>query len=98
MKDMIVLGERCDDLAFEMLALDFEVRPDEMAEIRGTVAIDGPLVRAMYRAEAELLLADAESMSLGVHVHRTPEQRRCDAFCLVFVRLTDVVKKQRRSA
>ena len=47
-------------------------------------------MRAMYRAEAELLLRYAEARTIGEYEHRTPEQRRVDALVLIAERLGDV--------
>lgn len=45
-----------------------------------------PLVRALMRVEAELLLDDARRLRTPDHVWRTPEQRSVDALCLLSLR------------
>jgi hypothetical protein len=92
MRDVVVFGERCADLAAELTVLDFDIPPAGTARVSGTVPMDGPLLRAMYRAEAELLLGDVEAMAAGIYEHRTPEQRRADAFVLLFERIGEAVR------
>jgi hypothetical protein len=54
MRDVVVFGERCADLAAELTALDFDIPPAGTARVSGTVPMNGPLLRAMYRAGVEL--------------------------------------------
>jgi hypothetical protein len=89
MSDLMVLGERCGDLAAELSGLELEMLPGDLARLSGKVAVDGPLMRAMHRAEAELLLADAAAMAAGRYAHRTSEQRRHDAFLVLVGRLIE---------
>jgi hypothetical protein len=84
---MIVLGEHIDDLGAELLALEWGDARGGMVRITGRLRSDGPLVRAMLRAEAELLIDDAQAMADGRRVDRTPAQRRADALVLVSHRL-----------
>ncbi|MGW4742996.1 hypothetical protein [Nocardia xishanensis] len=46
-----------------------------------------PFVRAVMRIEAELLLHDAELVTLDDEEPRTQEQRRADAFVALVMRL-----------
>ena len=86
MRDMIVLGERCGDIADELRGLTYTFLPDEMAEVNGKVPPQGAVVRAWCRAEAELLLADADAMAAGRYAPRTSAQRRSAAFTLIIER------------
>jgi hypothetical protein len=62
MRDVMVVGERCDDLLEDIVRLDFTFRPGaDLALVHGRVPNEG----AVYRCEAELLLADAEAMRSG---------------------------------
>ena len=49
----------------------------------------GPLTRALLRAEAELLAADAAAMAFGTYVERPARRRRLDALDLVVHRLEE---------
>ena len=93
MRDMIVLGERCGDIADEMLGMDVDIHPDGTATVSGRMRMNGPLWRAILRAEAELLLADADAMAAGRYEGRTQDQRRTDAFVLVAERLGEVATR-----
>jgi hypothetical protein len=48
-------------------------------------------MRALYRGEAELLVADADAMRERTYSARTPEHRLADAFAFVLLRFTDAV-------
>lgn len=87
MRDTCVLGERYGDIADEMLGMDVDVHPDGTTTVSGRLQMNGPLWRAVLRAEAELLLADADAMAAGRYETRTQDQRRNDAFVLVAERL-----------
>ena len=82
MKDATVFGEsartllatlsKCatsEDEDSEMVQFGLSVSPEET----------GPVMRALFRAEAELLMIDAETFD-PMAPTRTPEQRRADAF------------------
>lgn len=82
MNDAMVFGEsartllttlsKCethDDNVSGMIRFDLRLSPEET----------GPVVRALFRAEAELLLDDADTFD-PMATTRTPEQRRADAF------------------
>jgi hypothetical protein len=88
---MTVLGELLDDLAMALRSMDMRVKPDGWWEISGAMPADGPLVRALLRAEAELLNGDADDMAARRWTERTPAQRRADAFVLVTERLTATI-------
>ena len=51
---------------------------------------NGPLMRALFRAEAELLVADALAMEAGTYLPREPGERRHDALLLVLQRVRNV--------
>jgi hypothetical protein len=71
MGDVRVLGEWVDDLAEQLVGLTWRFTGDE-CRIDGKVPPQSPVMRAWFRAEAELLLDDATDMSHGRYVHRTP--------------------------
>jgi hypothetical protein len=95
MSELMVLGERCTDIADELAGMDMRFLPNGMARCTARMRADGPLVRALYRAEAELLLADATDMADGRYVGRTPEQRRADAFLELVSRFTKAFSRTR---
>jgi len=90
---MIVLGERCGDIADELLGLDISFHSDMTATVSGQMQMNGPLWRAILRAEAELLLADADAMAAGRYGGRTQDRRRTDAFVLVAERLGEAANR-----
>lgn len=90
--DHLVFGESTAELVAELLQVHIE--PDDgngMTGVSGSFASAGPLIRAIFRAEAELLLADADAMAAGARVNRLPEERTADAFVLVAVRAAEAV-------
>lgn len=91
----MVLGERCTDIADELVGMDMRFLPDGTARVKARLRMDGPLLRAMYRAEAEWLLADASDMAGGRYTDRTQQQRRHDAFVEVVTRLTEALNTNR---
>jgi hypothetical protein len=92
-----VLGERCDELSVEMVGLEFTFLPGDLARVHGRVPPQGAVMRAIHRAEAELLVADAKAMGEGVYSHRTAEHRRAAAFTLVLLRFVDAMKERDRA-
>jgi hypothetical protein len=72
-----VLGESADELR---------------AAMNGPADPTGALARALMRAEAELLVADALAMKVGTYEDRTPDQRLADARLLIFHRLEEVTR------
>jgi hypothetical protein len=89
--DDLLYGERIDDVVPALKALFDAGSIDEDGMFAYSVelppAVGGPLCRAMMRAEAELLLEDAEALRFGTYEDRTPEQRAADAL----VRLVDTM-------
>ena len=81
------------DIADEMLGLDVGFHPDVTATVSGQMQMNGPLWRAILRAEAELSLADADAMAAGRYEGRTQDQRRTDAFVLVAERLGEAANR-----
>ena len=90
---MIVLGERAGDIADELLGLDISFHSDMTATVSGRMQMNGPLWRAILRAEAELLRADADAMAAGRYEGRTQDRRRTDAFVLVAARLGQAARR-----
>ena len=84
----MVMGERCRDLAEDLRALNYTFLPDGMARVDGRVPTEGSLMRAFLRAEAELLVTDADAMREGAYSRRTDRRRRADAFLLLVLRFT----------
>lgn len=84
----MVMGERCQDLAKDLLGLNLSFLPGGMARMDGRVPAEGSLMRAFLRAEAELLVADADAMREGTYSRRTDQERRADAFLLLVLRFT----------
>src|SRR5690348_9059930 len=92
----MVMGELCDDLATELLGFTFTFRPGSpTAEMTGPVDPEGPLVRALLRGEAELLMADADAMAAGTYRHRESGKRRVDALVLLVQRVGDAATARR---
>ena len=48
-----------------------------------------PFIRAIMRVEAELLLHDAELVTVDNEEPRTPDERRTDAFVALVLRIDD---------
>ena len=91
MRDTIIFGERVDDIGDELLGLEITDRSGGGVTVEVPFKQDGPLLRALFRAEAELLIADAEAMAAGSFRGRTPGQRQADALVLVAERLGEAV-------
>jgi hypothetical protein len=89
MSTNLIMGESADDIRDALFGLNVEFRPDGRPTLRGTVPTGGPFIRALMRAEAELLAADAVAMQTGVHEACTPDQRRADAFRLLVHRVEE---------
>jgi hypothetical protein len=90
MSSNLILGESADEICQALLGLDLAVRADGTSTLKGAVEPGGPLVRALMRAEAELLVADALAMRVGTYLDRTPAQRRHDALMLVMHRVREL--------
>lgn len=82
-----VFGELPQDIMNDWRDLTMEPGEGGLTRVDGSVSSLGPLVRAMFRAEAELLVADAAAMAFGTYVPREPEERRHDAFAVIGERL-----------
>src|SRR5919201_6001729 len=95
--DQLVYGEHIDDLFAALEAFVHAGSIDEDGMFVSSVELPGqvgqPILRALTRVEAELLLEDAEALRSGCHEDRTSEQRAADAF----VRLADAVLRFRWS-
>jgi hypothetical protein len=92
------LGESLDGLAVALRSLDVHTKPTSECTVTGSVTEEGPFLRALFRAEAELLTADADALAAGRWTYRTPEQRRADAFVLMAERLGAAVKELQKGA
>jgi len=82
-RDRVVYGERVDDLLPGMFALrdSMVVGRDGGYHFSATLepGTGNPLRRALMRAEAELLLKDADAVGTTQDEDRTYEQRAADA-------------------
>ena len=82
--DEAAYGEPIADLMPGLMAFCDGASIDEdgmfQSSVRLEPAVGRPLIRALMRAEAELLLEDADALGTGVETARTPEQRAADAF------------------
>lgn len=81
MKDAMVFGESAGTLLATLSKC--ETHEDDVSgmtqfRLRLTPEESGPVVRALLRAEADLLLDDAHTFDPAA-TFRTPEQRRADA-------------------
>ena len=82
----LVLRELPESLLRELQRVDLRRRRDS-ADFDLELEPQGPLMRALFRAEAELLVADALAMEAGTYVWRDPGERRHDALLLILSRL-----------
>ncbi|WP_330250781.1 hypothetical protein OG874_31905 [Nocardia sp. NBC_00565] len=87
----LVAGERRADLERAMTYVSTESQPDGSYIINGDLPPDvaPPFIRAIMRVEAELLLHDAELVTVDEGEPRTPEERRADAFVALVLRVDD---------
>ncbi|MGH9025766.1 MAG: DUF222 domain-containing protein [Acidimicrobiia bacterium] len=94
MKDRLVAGEPVELLVEALVRIDFTEEPDGM--VHGTVRLEPelglPFFRALMRAEAELLLQDANALGQAHDEKRTDDQRRADAFVALALRVVDARK------
>lgn len=86
-----VAGERRDDLLRALSYVSTESREDGSYIVNGDLPpeVAPPFIRAIMRVEAELLLHDAEFVTIDEGEPRTPEERRADAFLALALRVTD---------
>jgi hypothetical protein len=85
MADDMVLGERLDDLAAEMLAMSFEPHEDGTTRVDFTLKDDASFFRALRRAEALAIMS-------GDRRAWNTETRQYDAFLVVIERVKEAVK------
>ncbi|MEV6339988.1 hypothetical protein AB0M12_35345 [Nocardia vinacea] len=87
----LVAGERRADLERALTYVSTEPQPDGGYIINGDLPPDvaPPFIRAIMRVEAELLLNDAELVTVDEGEPRTPEERRADAFVALILRVDD---------
>ncbi|MGV9612679.1 DUF222 domain-containing protein [Nocardia xishanensis] len=85
----LIAGESRADLVRAMSYVHTESGPDGEYILNGDLPpeVAPPFVRAVMRIEAELLLHDAELVTLDDEEPRTQEQRRADAFVALVMRL-----------
>ena len=86
----LVLRELPESLRRELQEAQVIHRRKGSADVDLVIEGSGPLMRALLRAEAELMVADALAMEAGTYVHRTTDERRHDALQLIFARLRGV--------
>ena len=84
MTDLMVFGERLDDLGADLQAMTTVPGRDGTTHVEFRLDDDGPLLRALRRAEVEVILS-------GNPRGRHAETRRYDAFLLVCHRITEAV-------
>ncbi|MBF6373541.1 hypothetical protein [Nocardia farcinica] len=87
----LVAGERRIDLLRALSYVQTESGPDGEYIVHGDLPpeVAPPFIRAVMRVEAELLLRDAELVTVGNEEPRTPEERRTDAFVALLLRIDD---------
>ena len=80
MRDAMIYGESAHAILTAMSKNDHRITGSGMHEfdLRMTPDEAGPVVRALMRVEAELLIKDADAFDPALE-GRTPEQRRADA-------------------
>jgi hypothetical protein len=98
LRDETVYGERIGDVLPGLRAFMDAAVYDDRGGLRSSVTlppdVGQPLFRAMMRAQAELLLEDADNFGSDADADRTDEQRAADALVRLATRLGD---KARRS-
>ena len=67
---------------------------DSKSSVRLEPDLAQPLVRAMMRAEAELLLEDADALGPDAYEDRTREQRAAGALVRLAVRMGDETRRR----
>jgi hypothetical protein len=81
--DTLVYGERVADLLPALLKFELDTEADEDGMCTGSWRLDpceaAPFLRALMRAEADLLRQDADAVGTPDQNDRTQEQRAADA-------------------
>jgi hypothetical protein len=85
MGNTTVFGEDLRELTTELLGMDFRRRPDGSGLVRFDVAADSSFLRALDRAEVELLLS-------GNQRAQRAETRRYDAFLMLVERVGEAAR------
>lgn len=87
----LVAGERRVDLLRALSYVSTESGPDGEYIVNGDLPpeVAPPFIRAIMRVEAELLLHDAELVTVDNEEPRTPDERRTDAFVALVLRIDD---------
>jgi len=93
LRDETVYGERVGDVLPGLQAFMDAAVYDDQGWFHSSVALEPqlaqPLFRALMRAEAELLLEDADKLGSDAYEERTQEQRGADALVRLAVRMGD---------
>ncbi|MEU8900788.1 hypothetical protein ACFVMC_24390 [Nocardia sp. NPDC127579] len=87
----LVAGERRSDLLRALSYVSTDYGPDGEYIVNGDLPpeVAPPFIRAIMRVEAELLLHDAELVTVDNEEPRTPDERRTDAFVALVLRIDD---------
>ena len=86
----LVAGERRDELIDALVQAELAPESDGVVRLSMNMPANCPLIRALMRVEAELMLMDAEAMARGRFEPRTNDQRRADAFMALALRAVDI--------
>ena len=87
----LIAGELRADLLHALTYVQTEDGPDGSCVVNGDLPpeVAPPFIRAIMRIEAELLLHDAEQVTVERGEPRSPDERRTDAFLALALRVTD---------
>ena len=93
MTQRTVAGERADLLLEAYLQFEWKPARNGMSTVTGELEprLAQPLVRAIMRVEAEFLLEDADHHGEAESEERTHDQRACDAFLALGLRVADAM-------
>ena len=93
MTDVLVAGEDAQTLVEALLRFRWSDAADggQSATFELEPHLGAPLIRAVMRVEAELLLDDADHYPHGADAERTSEQRAADALVALALRVTDAL-------
>jgi len=86
----LVAGERRDELLDALVEAQLSPAGDGVVRLSMHLPTNCPLIRALMRVEAELILMDADAMARGRFEPRTSDQRRADAFMALALRAADI--------